>query len=74
MILNHFRFVVVVDEVLTQVRKIEESLLKLKRSRNTDESSAAVTVSDEDKIRKQLQLDVQGWSDVVWGCIWMPHA
>ena len=54
-------FAAIVCDVVTQVRKIEESLLKLKRSRKTDDAAAATTVSDEDKIRHQLYLDVRHW-------------
>jgi hypothetical protein len=50
----------VIGEQLSSVKKIEESLLMLKRSRKADEptQTAAATVTDEDKIRKQLYLDV----------------
>ena len=53
--------------MLANVKKIEESLLMLRRSRKADDQSTAVsaTVSDEDKIRRQLFLDVAALGELV---------
>ena len=61
-----FRFHGSVDELLTSIKKTEDSLLRLKQQRMAaaGQSSQIVTnkgseASDEDKIRKQLLLDAQ---------------
>ena len=54
------RYGAVLSELLLSVRKIEESLLKLKRGRKTaDVANTAAT--DEGKIRSQVHLDVIEW-------------
>lgn len=47
----------VVGEILTQVRKTEDSLRRLKKGRQ-QQSAEGGTVGDDQKIRTQLQLDV----------------
>ena len=61
MLLTHgIRYGAVLSELLQSVRKIEESLLKLKRARKTADVSNN-TATDEDKIRSQVHLDVSEW-------------
>jgi len=51
-----------VGDVLTSVAKMEESLKRLKKARGGAAAAAASdTVSDDDKIRLQLALDVEAW-------------
>lgn len=58
-----------VDEVLTSVQKTEESLRRLKnlRERSTAPTTATPNdrniMSDDDKIRVQLYIDVIFWTD-----------
>lgn len=54
-----------VTEVLTSVQKTEESLRRLKnlKEKSTNQqSSVSGAMSDDDKIRLQLRLDVAGWT------------
>lgn len=53
------RYLTVTADVLTSVRKMEESLKRLKRGKGTSHSSAQQGMSDDDKIRLQIFLDVQ---------------
>ena len=60
-----FRFFTSVEELLTSIKKTEDSLLRLKQQRMAAAGqstqivpSKANEASDEDKIRKQLLLDV----------------
>lgn len=58
-----FRYYKLVDEVLTSVQKTEESLRRLKNLReksqqSTSTSSEKQLMSDDDKIRLQLQIDI----------------
>jgi hypothetical protein len=59
----HFRvrYLTVTADVLTSVRKMEESLKRLKEQRRGKGASntAQQGMSDDDKIRLQLYLDVQ---------------
>lgn len=67
------RYFVAVDDVLTSVQKTEESLRRLKNLREkTTTSGASDTVvdqrtgmSDDDKIRLQLHVDVIHWSTAI---------
>ena len=53
------------DEIVTSIRKTEESLLRLKRLRKGGDTGVAAgtpggaDMSDENKIRKQLYLDAE---------------
>ena len=47
------------SDVLTSVQKMEESLKRLKKARGGAGNAASTTVSDDDKIRLQLALDVK---------------
>lgn len=44
------------DDILSSVRKTEQSLKKLKRKSNKEEKNDSS--SDEEKIRKQFELDI----------------
>lgn len=63
-ILYIFRYFTAVCDVLTSVQKTEESLRRLKKSR--DRSSASGNINnerggDDDKIRLQLYLDANSY-------------
>jgi len=68
---NNFRYLVAVQELLTSVQKTEDSLRKLKQIRDksttTGPSSASgsQSVSDDDKIRLQIQQDLKYFTDKV---------
>ena len=51
-------FLSVTTEVLVSVRRMEESLKRLKAARGTTSNSGNQGMSDDDKIRSQLSLDV----------------
>lgn len=56
------RYYVIVDDLAASIKKTEESLQRLKRLRKGAESTQSSTsneMTDENKIRKQLLLDVQ---------------
>lgn len=56
------RYYETVSDVLNSVRKMEESLKRLKQARKTTVANpvgASSGMSDDDKIRLQLALDVQ---------------
>ncbi|XP_047344343.1 conserved oligomeric Golgi complex subunit 2-like isoform X2 [Vespa velutina] len=57
-----------VTDVLTSVQKTEESLRRLKKIR--DKSTGVLTsdaqgISDDEKIRIQLQIDVNAYSEMI---------
>ena len=47
------------SEVLTSVKRTEDSLLKLKRNRRSQVTSNTSGMSDDNKIRLQLALDIE---------------
>ena len=56
------RYFLVTSDVLTSVKKMEESLKRLKRSRTAAsdlKSMSTAGLSDDDKMRLQLYLDVK---------------
>lgn len=54
-----FRFQTIANDLLESVRKMEDSLRKLQRVRKTATlTTTSSSVSDDDKIRIQLYLDV----------------
>lgn len=58
------RYYTAIDDVLTSVQKTEESLRRLKNLRersNTSTNTERTGMSDDDKIRLQLQVDVIFW-------------
>lgn len=62
--LNHFfRYANQVQEVLTSVQRMEESLKRLKKVKTGGNEAKITTnnnkMSDDDKIRKQIQIDVE---------------
>lgn len=62
------QYFVAVSEVLTSVQKTEESLRRLKNLRGANEGATprpAQGMSDDDKIRLQLQVDVVHWRKAV---------
>ena len=58
-----------VSETLTQIRKMEESLMRLKRVRkggkNLQNSPNEGKETDDDKIRRQLFIDVEKFGENV---------
>lgn len=52
------QFCEVTGEVLTSVRKMEESLKRLKKVRGSDKTSNTQGLSDDDKIRSQIIIDI----------------
>lgn len=55
----------VVSDVLTSVQKTEESLRRLRNLKSATPSNASAStnaVSDDDKIRLQLRVDVAAWT------------
>ena len=68
--LDHpFRYYAITDEVLTSVKRTEESLMKLKQSRKSSTLMADVSsgMSDDNKIRLQLAMDIEQYSRKVSG-------
>jgi len=55
----------VTSDVLTSVKKMEDSLKRLKKVRGTDKSSGNQGMSDDDKIRQQLILDITNYGEQV---------
>jgi len=53
------RYLVVTSDVLTSVKKMEESLRRLRTARGTSSAGGSQGMSDDDKIRLQLCLDVK---------------
>jgi hypothetical protein len=53
------QYLAVTSDVLTSVKKMEESLKRLKAARGTSSAGGAQGMSDDDKIRLQLYLDVK---------------
>ena len=74
------RYYTVTSEVLTSVKKMEDSLKRLKKVRGTDKGQGSTGMSDDDKIRQQLILDINSFGEQVSGhpctilfynlCIW----
>lgn len=55
----------VTSDVLTSVKKMEESLKRLKKVRGSDKLMGSQGMSDDDKIRQQLILDITCFGDQV---------
>lgn len=58
-----------VTDVLTSVQKTEESLRRLKKIRDKSTGilpSEPQGTSDDEKIRIQLKVDVDGYTNMVW--------
>lgn len=70
------RYYETISEVLSSVRKMEESLKRLKQARKgantTTTAGANGGPTDDSKIRLQLALDVEYLGEQV-GCIWWMH-
>jgi len=56
---NVTRYLAVTSDVLTSVKKMEESLRRLRTARGTSSAGGSQGMSDDDKIRLQLCLDVK---------------
>ncbi|KAL4237416.1 Conserved oligomeric Golgi complex subunit 2 [Mactra antiquata] len=57
------QYFTVTSDVLTSVKKMEDSLKRLKKVRGTEKSSGSQGISDDDKIRQQLILDITNYGD-----------
>lgn len=53
------QFCEVTGEVLTSVKKMEESLKRLKKVRGSDKACSIQGMSDDDKIRSQIIIDIE---------------
>lgn len=62
--MHFFRYHEHVSEVLTSVQKTEESLRRFKKIRDPSSNENKVN-SDDDKIRMQLQIDIQAYIKMV---------
>ncbi|XP_075144620.1 conserved oligomeric Golgi complex subunit 2 [Haematobia irritans] len=69
-------YMVVVKEVLTSVQKTEESLRRLRNLKGQQSalstSSNSTTMSDDDKIRLQLRVDISSWTNELSKLGFMP--
>jgi len=64
-----FSYLLFVTDVLTSVQKTEESLRRLKKIRDKSTGilpSEPQGTSDDEKIRIQLKVDVDGYTNMVW--------
>jgi len=64
-----FSYLLFVTDVLTSVQKTEESLRRLKKIRDKSTGilpSEPQGISDDEKIRIQLKVDVDGYTNMVW--------
>ena len=59
------RYLVITSDVLTSVKKMEESLRRLRTARGTSSAGGSQGMTDDDKIRLQLCLDVKELSTQV---------
>ncbi|XP_071080140.1 conserved oligomeric Golgi complex subunit 2-like isoform X1 [Haliotis cracherodii] len=55
----------VTSEVLSSVKKMEDSLKRLKKARGTDKTGGGQGISDDDKIRQQLIIDIANFGEQV---------
>ncbi|VDI16150.1 conserved oligomeric Golgi complex subunit 2 [Mytilus galloprovincialis] len=53
------------SDVLTSVKKMEESLKRLKKGRGTDKSSGSQGFTDDDKIRQQVMIDIENYGQQI---------
>ncbi|XP_050417131.1 conserved oligomeric Golgi complex subunit 2 [Patella vulgata] len=61
------QYVTVTSDVLTSVRKMEESLKRLKKARGTDKTNDSNShgMSDDDKVRQQIIIDVKCYGEKI---------
>ena len=62
---NSIRYHELTSEVLSNVKRTEDSLLKLKRSRKSLIPETSNGISDDNKIRIQLSLDIESYINQV---------
>lgn len=60
--MTHFRYYEISSELLTSVKRTEDSLLKLKSYRKSLTPTTPGGMSDDNKIRLQLSLDIEQYS------------
>ena len=61
----YYRYYTVTSDVLTSVKKMEDSLKRLKKVRGTEKAGGSQGMTDDDKIRQQLILDIISYGDQV---------
>ncbi|OWF56425.1 conserved oligomeric Golgi complex subunit 2-like isoform X2 [Mizuhopecten yessoensis] len=57
----------VTSDVLLSVKKMEDSLKRLKRVRGTDKGAGSQGLTDDDKIRQQIILDIDSYGQQITG-------
>ena len=66
------RYLAITGDVLTSVKKTEDSLMRLKRTRkapsNQSPLGSSSGITDDSKIRLQLALDIQQYKQLVRRC------
>ena len=67
MLLLLCRYYEITSEVLTSVKRTEDSLFKLRRNRQS--LLPAAGMSDDNKIRLQLALDIEEYNSQVWNVL-----
>lgn len=60
-----FRYHVIMSDLLVSVKRTEDSLLKLKKSRKSNVPAPSGGMSDDNKIRLQIALDIEEYSSQV---------
>lgn len=56
-----FRYYSATSDVLMSVKKVEDSLKRLKKNRGTDKSAGSQGMTDDDKIRQQFIVDIENF-------------
>lgn len=66
------RYLAIAGDVLTSVKKTEDSLMRLKRTRKAPSNPTATSgtsgITDDSKIRLQFSLDIQQYKQLVSQC------
>lgn len=73
MLFLFYSYLMSVNEVLTSVQKTEESLRRLRNLKGSaTAASSSLVMSDDDKIRLQLRVDVSAWTNELSRLDFMP--
>lgn len=59
------QYFVVTSDVLLSVKKMEDSLKRLKKVRGTDKGAGSQGLTDDDKIRQQIILDIDNYGQQI---------
>ena len=70
--MHGYRYLGIISDVLMSVKRTEDSLKKLKQRgrKSQDTGGGSTSISDDDKIRLQLSLDVETFVNQV-NCIYL---